>query len=66
MAISTIIVTETATADVITVQVPGLQGPSAMSVGTTNTLTPGIPGMWLQTGLGPNGDDFTMWIEDGS
>lgn len=47
------------------IAVPGPQGPSALSVGTTNTLTPGTPGMWLQTGLGPDGTDFTLWIEDG-
>lgn len=23
-------------------------------------------GMWVQTGLGPNGDDWTLWIEDGT
>lgn len=23
------------------------------------------PGIIIQTGLGPNGDDFTLWIEDG-
>lgn len=48
------------------VNVPGIQGPSVLSVGTTNTLTPGAPGMWVQTGLGSDGTDFTIWIEDGS
>jgi hypothetical protein len=24
------------------------------------------PGLWVETGLGANGDDFTIWIEDGS
>lgn len=25
----------------------------------------GNPGLWIQTGLGTSGEDFTMWIEDG-
>lgn len=24
------------------------------------------PGIWIQTGLGANGDDFTFWIETGA
>lgn len=24
------------------------------------------PGMWIQTGLGEEGQDFTVWFEDGS
>lgn len=23
------------------------------------------PGLWVQTGLGPDGSDYTFWIEDG-
>lgn len=60
-----ITVTMPAGPDVIEVRLPGPQGPSALSVGATNTLTPGTAGLWVQTGLGPNGDDFTFWIEDG-
>lgn len=52
--------------DVIEVQVPGIQGPSALSVGPTNTLTPGTQGLWIQTGLGPDGTGVTFWIEDGN
>lgn len=50
---------------VIEVAIPGIQGPSVLSVGVENNLTPGVPGMWIQTGLGPTGEDFTFWIEDG-
>lgn len=32
-------------------------------VGPTNTLQ--SPGLWIETGLGPAGADFTLWIEDG-
>jgi len=51
--------------EVVQVKVPGIQGPSVLSVGPTNRLTPGIPGLWLQTGLG-DGTDFTLWFEDGN
>lgn len=49
---------------VLTVQTTGPQGPSALSVGPVNTLTPGTAGLWIETGLG-DGNDFTFWIEDG-
>lgn len=49
----------------VEVTVPGIQGPSALAVGATNTLTPGTPGLWIQTGLGSDGTDFTLWIQDG-
>lgn len=46
----------------------GVGAPSAspnFSVGPNNpNLT--SPGMWVQTGLGPTGQDWTMWIEDGT
>lgn len=58
-------VTTPAGPDVIQVQVPGIQGPSALSVGPTNTLTPGTQGLWIQTDLGSDGTGFTFWIEDG-
>ena len=48
-------------AEVVELTVPGMQGPSALSVGPTNTLTPGHPGLWIET----DGDDITFWIEDG-
>lgn len=47
------------------VKVPGMQGPSALSVGPVNTLTPGTQGLWIQTGLGSDGTGVTFWIEDG-
>lgn len=49
---------------VITTRGPqGVPGPSNLVVGPTNTLT--MPGLWVQTGLGASGNDFTLWIEDG-
>lgn len=34
-----------------------------------SSLAPSFPagqnGLWIQTGLGPTGDDFTFWFEDG-
>lgn len=35
------------------------------AVGTGNPLLQG-PGVWVETGLGLGGGDFTMWIEDGT
>lgn len=29
------------------------------------TANKGQPFIWFQTGLGANGDDMTLWIEDG-
>lgn len=38
--------------------------PPNFAIGSTD---PGLAqGMWVQTGLGPNGDDITIWIEDGT
>jgi hypothetical protein len=39
-------------------------GPGGIVASATN---PGLttPGIWLQTGLGEDGTDFTLWIEDG-
>lgn len=58
-------IVQPANPEIVELMVPGIQGPSALSVGTTNTLTPGTAGLWLQTGLGPDGTDFTLWIDDG-
>ncbi len=42
----------------------GPPGPANLVISPTDPgLT--IPGMWIQTGLGDNGDDFSIWIEDG-
>jgi len=36
---------------------------SAFAIGSTD---PGLAqGMWVQTGLGPTGEDYTIWIETG-
>lgn len=51
--------------EIITVTVPGTQGPSIVWIGPTNELTPGRPGIWIQTGLEPNGEGYTIWIQDG-
>jgi hypothetical protein len=39
---------------------PGAPGPENLVVGPTNTLTG--PGLWIQTGLAPNGNGWTLWI----
>lgn len=59
------LVLSTPTAPAIEVRVPGPQGPGNLSVGPVNTLSAG-PGLWIQTGLGATGEDFTFWIEDGT
>lgn len=38
---------------------------SGVHVQTTNPQMV-APGLWIQTGLGTSGTDFTFWIEDGS
>lgn len=43
---------------------PGPAGPANLVVGPINTLTE--PGIWVQTGLGLTGNDWTLWIEDGT
>lgn len=56
----------TAHATNIDITAAGPQGPSGphnLAVGPTNTLT--AEGLWVQTGLGPDGTGFTFWIEDG-
>lgn len=50
----------------ITVNTPGPVGPGNIKVGPTNTLQPGLPGLWIQTGLGPSGTDMSFWVEDGT
>jgi hypothetical protein len=44
---------------------PGDPGPSNLVIGPDAPTFTG-PGMWVQTGLGPDGGDFTLWIEDGT
>lgn len=45
-------------------QIIQMAGNTNFYVGPTNPgLTEG--GMWVQTGLGDSGNDFTIWIEDG-
>lgn len=65
--VTQVITVESSTAPpaVVEVMIPGAQGPSALSVGPTNNLTPGTAGLWVQTGLG-GGTDWTLWIEDGT
>lgn len=48
--------------EIITVTVTGMQAPSNMWIGPTNELTPGSPGIWIQTGLAPAGTGFTIWL----
>lgn len=41
-------------------------GPLSLAIQPTEPTFPaGQPGLWIQTGLGPTGDDMTFWIEDG-
>lgn len=49
----------------IYVEVTGAEAPQPnIWVGDTQpTFT--STGIWVETGLGPDGDDFTIWIEDG-
>jgi hypothetical protein len=42
----------------------GPRGPGNLVISPTQPTFEG-PGMWVQTGLGPTGQDFTIWIEDG-
>lgn len=39
--------------------------PALLKIQPTNPLFR-VPGMWVQTGLGPTGEDMTIWIEDGT
>lgn len=41
--------------------------PSRLPV-VISAIDPGLttPGLWVQTGLGTNGDQFTIWVEDGT
>lgn len=44
---------------------PGPQGPPGVQqiyVQATQPADPGIPYLWWQVGLGPEGEDFTLWI----
>lgn len=40
--------------------------PENVVVGPANTLPANTAGLWVQTGLGPGGTDWTLWIEDGT
>lgn len=46
----------------------GLTGPTGPGVYVQSTAPAfdGVPALWVQTGLGSTGKDFTFWIEDGS
>lgn len=55
---------DTPVAPEISVAVAGIQGPGNLHIGPTNELSAGS-GIWVQTGLGADGTDFTFWIEDG-
>lgn len=45
--------------------------PSHVTSGAGNVVVSSVdpnltgPGLWVQTGMGPDGDEFTFWIEDG-
>lgn len=43
----------------------GDPGNDNLVIGTTNTLQTNQTGLWIQTGLGVGGNDFTIWFEDG-
>ena len=45
--------------------VRGPAGPESLVVRDTDPNLQ-VPGLWVQTGLGPSGNDFTIWIEDGN
>lgn len=45
--------------------VQGEPGPQNLFV-QPNDPAMAQPGVWVQTGLGPAGNDWTMWIEDGT
>ena len=42
----------------------GPAGPSTLFIGPDAPTPPGLPYLWIQTGLG-DGSDFTIWFEDG-
>lgn len=45
----------------------GPQGPPGVQqifVQATQPEAPGIPYLWVQTGLGTEGNDWTLWFED--
>ncbi len=45
---------------------PGPAGPETLFIGPDAPETDEPTYLWVQTGLGDEGDDFTIWIEDGS
>lgn len=58
---------------VVQVSAPGPQGQRGLPGAGNATLVivsptdPALtdPGLWIQTDLGPTGDDMTFWVEDG-
>ena len=46
--------------------VAGAMGPGNLFVQPTVPVNPPVRHLWVQTGLGNSGKDFTFWIEDGT
>jgi hypothetical protein len=44
----------------------GITGDKPVFVQATPPTPPGGNYLWVQTGLGPTGDNVTFWIEDGT
>jgi hypothetical protein len=44
----------------------GGSGTQTLFIQNPAPTPPGVPYMWVQTGLGTSGTDLTFWIEDGS
>lgn len=44
----------------------GPPGPGNLFISDTAPSAAPVKYMWVQTGLGDTGDDWTIWIEDGS
>lgn len=45
--------------------VQGIPGPQNLFVQNTTPVTAEPTYMWIQTGLGPGLDEYTIWFEDG-
>ncbi len=43
----------------------GIPGPDRLFIGPAAPVTDLTEWMWVQTGLGPDGTGFTIWLEDG-
>jgi hypothetical protein len=56
----------------VRVTAPGPQGatgppaPRNVFVGPDAPVDPADTYLWIETGLGPDGDDLTFWVEDAS